>query len=70
MAEVAPFPQNMRLFLACADLCKRYKVDETKFNYAFLKILRIVLYEILLRKKLLNDSGLLFLNYTFKKQKL
>lgn len=34
IADTSLFPQNMRLYLACADLCKKFGVDNDEHSYA------------------------------------
>ena len=34
IADDSAFPQNMRLFLACADLCKKFGIDTDSNSYA------------------------------------
>lgn len=34
IADASVFPQNMRLYLACADLCKKFSIENDSHNYA------------------------------------
>ena len=33
-ADNSPFPQNMRIYLACADLCRKYGIDNEQNSYS------------------------------------
>lgn len=34
IAEVSSFPQNMRLYLACADMCRKFEIDNDSNSYS------------------------------------